>query len=118
MHHGVMPLNEAQRRSLCEALGRGTLSSALAIDGKMIRNVIGVVTLANHEDGVAHAMTLMSEKGGDYLFQIKGNRPKLLQHAQNRADHKPAESSLPAFSQTIASNPKLAFKFISCKVPD
>ena len=93
----------------------------------MIRNVIGVVTLADHEQGVARAMAVMSEKkgegercemksvqrllektpgldsqiitadplhaqkltaqiivekGGDYLFQIKGNRPKLLEQAQ------------------------------------
>ena len=61
---------------------RGTLPGALAIDGRMIRNIIGVVTLADHEQGVAQAMTLMSEKEGDYLFQIKGNRPKLLEHAQ------------------------------------
>ena len=106
---------------------RGTLPGALAIDGKMIRDRIGTVTLADHENGVPVAMNLMSEKegegqrcemksaqallentpaldgqiitadplhaqkqtaqiivekGGDYLFQIKGNRPKLLEHAQ------------------------------------
>ncbi len=106
---------------------RGTLPCALAIDGKMIRNRIGTVTLADHENGVPVAMNLMSEKegegdrcemksaqrllenapalegqtitadplhaqkltaqiivekGGDYLFQVKGNRPKLLEHAK------------------------------------
>ena len=106
---------------------RDTLPSALALDGKMIGDVVGTVTLADHESGVARAMTVMSEKkgegprcemksaqallenapplddqiitadplhaqkltaqiivekGGDYLFQIKGNRPKLLQHAR------------------------------------
>ena len=44
---------------------RGTLPSALALDGKMIRDVIGTVTLADHEQGDAHAMSIMSEKEGE-----------------------------------------------------
>lgn len=104
----------------------GTLPAALALDGKMIRDHIGLLTLAQHEDGApqavavydqkehtprceptaaaalleklpaldgklitadplhcqrTHARTIV-EKGGDYLFQIKGNQPKLLQQAQ------------------------------------
>lgn len=104
----------------------GTLPQALAMDGKMIRNHIGLLTLAQHDDGApfavavydqkentprceqtaaaalleklppldgkiitadplhcqrAHARTIV-EKGGDYLFQIKGNQPKLLRHAK------------------------------------
>lgn len=104
----------------------GSLPVALALDGKMIRDHIGLLTLAQHEDGApqavavydqkentprceqtaaaallealpaldgkiitadplhcqrAHARTIV-EKGGDYLFQIKGNQPKLLQQAQ------------------------------------
>ncbi len=105
----------------------GSLPGALAMDGKMIRDTIGVVSLVDHETGVPVAMSLMSqkegegercemkvgekilrespslegkvvstdplhaqrahasevvEKGGDYLVQIKGNRPKLYQQAQ------------------------------------
>lgn len=104
----------------------GTLPAALALDGKMIRDHIGLLTLAQHEDGApqavaiydqkentprceqtaaaalleklpaldgklitadplhcqrTHARTIV-EKGGDYLFQIKGNQPKLLRQAQ------------------------------------
>lgn len=104
----------------------GTLPQALAMDGKMIRDHIGLLTLAEHEDGApqavalydqkegtprceqtaaaslleklpaldgklitadplhcqrAHARTIV-EKGGDYLLQIKGNQPNLLQRAQ------------------------------------
>jgi len=104
----------------------GTLPQALALDGKMIRDHIGLLTLAQHEDGApqavavydqkegtprceqtaaaglleklpaldgkiitgdplhcqrAHARTIV-EKGGDYLFQIKGNQPKLLRKAR------------------------------------
>ena len=104
----------------------GALPAALALDGKMIRDHIGLLTLAQHEDGApqavavydqkentprceqtaaaalleqlpaldgklitadplhcqrAHARTIV-EKGGDYLFQIKGNQPHLLQRAQ------------------------------------
>jgi hypothetical protein len=104
----------------------GQLPAALALDGKMIRDHIGLLTLAQHEDGAPHAVavydqkentprceqtasaTLLKhlpaldgklisadplhcqrghartivEKGGDYLFQIKGNQPKLLERAQ------------------------------------
>ena len=106
----------------------GSLPAALALDGKMIRNHIGLLTLAQHEDGApqavavydqkentprceqtaaaalleqlpaldgkiitadplhcqrAHGRTIV-EKGGEYLFQIKGNQPKLLKQARGR----------------------------------
>ena len=104
----------------------GTLPQALALDGKMIRDHIGLLTLAQHEDGAPQAVAVYDqkegterceqtaaiallqslpaldgkiitadplhcqrktaqaivEKGGDYLLQIKGNQPKLLQQAQ------------------------------------
>jgi hypothetical protein len=119
---------EAFARLLNDWLARraGALPQALALDGKMIRDHIGLLTLAQHEDGApqavaiydqkegtprceqtaaaallatlpaldgkiitadplhcqrAHARTIV-EKGGDYLFQIKGNQPGLLQQAQ------------------------------------
>lgn len=104
----------------------GALPQALALDGKMIRDHIGLLTLAQHDDGAPqavaiydqkegtqrceqsaaaqllermpaldgkiitadalhcqkeHARTIV-EKGGDYLLQIKGNQPTLLQQAQ------------------------------------
>jgi hypothetical protein len=104
----------------------GTLPQALALDGKMIRDHIGLLSLAQHEDGAPqavavydqkegtercelsaatkllealpaldgkiitgdplhcqreHARTVV-EKGGEYLFQIKGNQPNLLKQAQ------------------------------------
>jgi hypothetical protein len=104
----------------------GTLPQALALDGKMIRNHIGLLSLAQHEDGAPQAVAIYDqkegtprceltaaaglleklpaldgklitadplhcqrqharsivEKGGDYLLQIKGNQPNLLQYAQ------------------------------------
>lgn len=104
----------------------GTLPQALAMDGKMIRDHIGLLTLAQHEDGAPQAVALYDQKegtprceqtaaatllaklpaldgkiitadplhcqrqhartivdkGGDYLLQIKGNQPNLLQQAQ------------------------------------
>lgn len=104
----------------------GSLPQALALDGKMIRDHIGLLTLAQHEDGAPQAMAvydqkegtercelsaadalleqlpaldgklitadplhcqrkharIIVEKGGDYLLQIKGNQPHLLQKAQ------------------------------------
>jgi hypothetical protein len=104
----------------------GTLPAAMALDGKMIRDHLGLLTLARHEDGApvavavydqkehtehceqtvaaallaklpaldgqlltadplhcqrGHARTIV-EQGGDYLVQIKGNQPQLLQRAQ------------------------------------
>lgn len=104
----------------------GQLPAALALDGKLIRDHIGLLTLAQHEDGAPHAVAVYDqkenterceqtaaaalleklpalegklitadplhcqrghartivEKGGDYLSQIKGNQPKLLERAQ------------------------------------
>jgi hypothetical protein len=104
----------------------GTLPVALALDGKMIRDHIGLLTLAQHEDGAPQALAVYDqkegtprceqtaavalleklpaldgkiitadplhcqrktaarivEKGGDYLLQIKGNQPKLLQQGR------------------------------------
>jgi hypothetical protein len=104
----------------------GSLPQALALDGKMIRDHIGLLTLAQHEDGAPQALAvydqkegterceqtaavdlleklpaldgkiitadplhcqrktarIIVEKGGDFLLQIKGNQPKLLQQAQ------------------------------------
>jgi len=103
----------------------GQLPAALALDGKMIRDHIGLLTLAQHEDGAPQAVAVYDqkenterceqtaavalleklpaldgklitadplhcqrgharvivEKGGDYLCQIKGNQPKLLERA-------------------------------------
>jgi hypothetical protein len=104
----------------------GTLPGALALDGKMIRDHIGLLTLAQHEDGAPVAVavydqkegtercelsaasalleqlpaldgriitgdplhnqrkhaSLIVQKGGDYLFQVKANQPNLLAKAQ------------------------------------
>jgi Druantia protein DruA/DDE_Tnp_1-associated len=104
----------------------GTLPGALALDGKMIRDHIGLLTLAQHEDGAPVAVavydqkegtercelsaasalleqlpalddkiitgdplhnqrkhaSLIVQKGGDYLFQIKANQPNLFAKAQ------------------------------------
>jgi hypothetical protein len=43
----------------------GELPGALAVDGKMIRDCIGVVTMAEHETGAPRAMAIMSQKEGD-----------------------------------------------------
>jgi len=46
-------------------LHSGTLPSSLALDGKMIRETVGIVCLADHETGVPHAMACMSMKEGE-----------------------------------------------------
>jgi hypothetical protein len=42
----------------------GTLPQALAMDGKMIRDHIGLLTLAQHEDGAPQAMAVYDQKEG------------------------------------------------------
>jgi len=42
----------------------GTLPQALAMDGKMIRNHIGLLTLAQHEDGAPQAVAVYDQKEG------------------------------------------------------
>ncbi|MCI0353402.1 MAG: ISAs1 family transposase [Acidobacteriales bacterium] len=42
----------------------GTLPLALALDGKMIRDHIGLLTLAQHEDGAPQAVALYDQKEG------------------------------------------------------
>jgi hypothetical protein len=117
----------------------GRLPAALSLDGKMIRDLIGTVTLADAEDGSPVAVGLMDqkegterceltaaqalmgslpsfegqtvtadplhcqrelartvvEKGGEYLFQIKGNQPKLLKHARTQCQDQPPLCSKP-----------------------
>ena len=41
---------------------QGTLPAALALDGKMIRDHIGLLTLAQHEDGAPHAVAVYDQK--------------------------------------------------------
>ena len=45
-------------------LRAGSLPQALALDGKMIRNHIGLLTLAEHEDGAPQAMAVYDQKEG------------------------------------------------------
>jgi hypothetical protein len=42
----------------------GTLPTALALDGKMIRDHVGLLTLAQHEDGVPQAVAVYDQKEG------------------------------------------------------
>lgn len=42
----------------------GPWPTALGVDGKMIRDVIGTVTLADHQDGSPVAVALMDQKEG------------------------------------------------------
>jgi len=42
----------------------GTLPAALALDGKMIRDHIGLLTLAQHEDGAPQAVAVYDQKEG------------------------------------------------------
>lgn len=58
---------EAFARVLTDWLAahRGTLPAALALDGKMIRDTIGVLSLVEVETGVPVALRVMTQKEGD-----------------------------------------------------
>ena len=139
----------------------GTLPAALAMDGKMIRDHIGLLTLAQHEDGApqavaiydqkentprceqtaaaalleklpaldgkiitadplhcqrAHARAIV-EKGGDYLFQIKGNQPNLLKTAQGLDALKDTPFLPTAKPDTAASRPGACTPSIANRSP-
>lgn len=112
------------------AAQQGTLPGTLALDGKMIGDIIGTVSLVEVEDGSPVGIAVMdqkentercelkaaqdlleattclegktltadalhcqkqtariiTEKGGDYLLQIKGNQPDLLAYARSRPE--------------------------------
>jgi hypothetical protein len=54
----------AQRLSHWLVCRAGSLPSALAMDGKMIRDHIGLLTLAQHEDGAPQALAVYDQKEG------------------------------------------------------
>ena len=57
--------NFAELLSTWLAQHRGTLPVALALDGKFIRDVVGLVCLAEHDTGIPHAMRKTSQKEGE-----------------------------------------------------
>lgn len=48
----------------------GTLPQALALDGKMIRDHIGLLTLAQHEDGAPQAVAVYDQKEGTQRCEL------------------------------------------------
>ena len=58
---------EAFARVLTQWLqaGAGKLPASLAIDGKMIRNLVGVLSVSDHQTGVPVAVAIQTEKEGD-----------------------------------------------------
>ncbi len=49
----------------------GSLPEALALDGKMVRDVVGLVTLAGHEDGAPQAVAAYDQKEGTERCELK-----------------------------------------------
>jgi hypothetical protein len=58
------PEEFAKRLSHWLSSRAGSLPMALAMDGKMIRNHIGLLTLAQHEDGAPQAVAVYDQKEG------------------------------------------------------
>ena len=54
----------AEKLSGWLAAQAGTLPLALAMDGKMIRNQVGLLTLADHEDGTPYTVAVIDQKEG------------------------------------------------------
>ena len=60
---------------------RGTLPAALAMDGKFIRDTVGIVTLAEHDTGAPVAMIDASQKEGDGdRCELKASQKMLCRH--------------------------------------
>jgi len=55
----------------------GTLPQALALDGKMIRDHIGLLTLAQHEDGAPHAVAVYDQKEGTERCELSAATARL-----------------------------------------
>ena len=55
----------AEQLSLWLQQHTGSLPAALALDGKFIRDTVGVVCLVDHETGVPRAMAKASKKEGE-----------------------------------------------------
>jgi len=62
----------AQSLSRWLAEHSGTLPTALALDGKFIRNTVGVVCLVDHDNGVPRAMAKASKKEGEGKDRLPG----------------------------------------------
>ena len=58
------PEEFAKRLSQWLCCRAGSLPVALAMDGKMIRDHIGLLTLAQHEDGAPQAVAVYDQKEG------------------------------------------------------
>lgn len=71
--------NEAFASLLNEWMSQhaGTLPGALAMDGKMIRDQIGILTLASHEDGAPHYSAIYDKKEGTKRCEMKAAQAQL-----------------------------------------
>ena len=103
-------------------LGRaGTLPRALAMDGKMIRDHIGLLTLAQHEDGAPHALAVYDQKEGTERCELNAATALLEQlpaldetlitadplHCQRRHSRQIAEKGGEYLLQIKANQPRL-----------
>lgn len=76
----------ASRLSGWLAQRRGSLPQALALDGKMIRDHIGLLTLADHEDGSPQAVAVYDQKDGTPRCELTAAQRLLA--SQPALDHK------------------------------
>ena len=54
-----------------ELLPAGSLPEGLALDGKMVRDIVGLLTLAGHEDGSPKAVATYDQKEGTERCELK-----------------------------------------------
>ena len=81
----------------------GSLPGALAVDGKMIRDCAGVVTLAEHGTGAPAAMAVMSQKEGEgERCEMRAAR-RLIAQAGDLADRVVTGDALHAQRETAAA---------------
>ncbi len=73
------PAAFAQLLSPWLAARAGILPQALAMDGKMIRDHIGLLTLAQHEDGAPQAIAIYDQKEGTERCELNAAKALLAQ---------------------------------------
>jgi len=106
-------LGEPQRRYFISSLCHEQRTPENWID--LIRGHWGGVEIRNHwQRDACLSEDRTRSKNPRIVANLALLRNTLLKVIE---DHKPADSSLPAFSEMIASNLKLALKFIRSKAP-
>ncbi len=90
----------------------GTLPTALALDGKCIRDTVGLVCMADHETGAPLAMTKASKKEGEGRdCELKAAQRLLCE--QKDLSGKLITANINAFTEALAADSRQALNLLT-----